>query len=115
MKNVAHHRVARRILAGVALVLALLPGSCGPSYHAPEVTTRLAAVSPAPASVLERGRLVYQAQCAKCHPFENPARYPAAALTGRIMPAMARKAKLVPGDAQAVLAYLLAARQLPEP
>lgn len=117
MQDVADHlsaaSVACRILVGAAL--ALLPGSCGQSYIAPPVTPRLLAASPAPAAMLDRGYLIYQAKCAKCHPFENPARYPAAALTRQIMPAMARKAKLDAGDAQAVLAYVLAARQLPEP
>jgi len=63
--------------------------------------------------MLERGHAVHQAKCAKCHPFENPAAYQPVDLANRIMPAMARKAKLDATDEQAVLAYLLAARQLP--
>ena len=105
--------VLRQVFAGVAL--ALLPVACGRSYLAPPVTPQFARMSPAPLAVLERGRRVYQTQCARCHPLENPALYPADALSQRIVPAMAGKAKLAPGDAQAVLAYLLAARQLPEP
>ena len=105
--------VLRHTLMGVAL--ALLPGSCGPGDTAPAVTSRLVQISAASASMLERGYRVHQAKCAKCHSFENPARYPADTLTGRIMPEMARKSNLEPGDAQAVLAYLLAARQLPPP
>lgn len=108
--GVAHAGVA---LAGVAL--ALLPGACSPAYLAPPVSPQLAALSPAAPSLLERGYQVHQAKCANCHPYENPARHPPATLTRKILPEMAHKAKLDPADQQAVLAYLLAARQLPPP
>ena len=104
-------RVIRHTLAGVAI--AVLPGSCGPGYIAPPVGRQILKISPAPASVLERGYIVHQAKCAKCHPFENPANYPVDKLKREIMPTMARKSKLTPADEQAVLAYLLAAREIP--
>lgn len=104
-------RVLRHTLAGVAI--ALLAGSCGPGYTAPPVNAQLVKISRTPASMLERGYVIHQAKCAKCHPFENPANYQPDELTHDIMPTMARKSKLAPADEQAVLAYLLAARKLP--
>lgn len=102
-------RVLRQSLTGAAL--ALLSGACGPApYTAPPVTPQLVKTSSAPAALLERGHFLYQAKCAKCHAFENPAHYGTAELTHRIMPDMARKSKLDPAGQQAVLAYLLAAR-----
>lgn len=102
--------ILRHTLAGVAIVL--LPGSCGPAYLAPPVTRQLVQVSSAPTSVLERGYIIHQEKCAKCHPFEDPAKYEVAELTHEIMPEMRRKSKIDSADEQAVLAYLIAARQL---
>lgn len=102
-------RIVRHALAGVAI--ALLPGSCSPGYMAPPVGPQLVKISRSPASLLERGYVVHQNKCAKCHPFENPADYEPDQLARDIMPAMARKSKLDTADADAVLAYLLAARQ----
>ena len=104
-------RSFRYSLTGLAL--ALLVFSCGPGYRTPPVTPQLVKISQAPASQIERGYSLHQAKCAKCHSFENPADYEVAELTDEILPEMARKAKLNPVDAQAVLVYLLAARQLP--
>ena len=101
----------RHSLAGVAVGLLVL--SCAPSFSAPPVSPQLVKTSPAPQSRLERGYQVHQAKCAKCHAFENPADYGVEELTDEIMPVMARKSKLEPADADAVLAYLLAARKLP--
>jgi mono/diheme cytochrome c family protein len=109
-----YHLVAVRPALAV-VGLALLVVSCAPGYTAPPVSAQLAKASPTPQSRLERGYQVHQAKCAKCHPFEDPADYEVAALTHEIMPVMARKSKLEPADAQAVLAYLLAARKLPPP
>ena len=103
----------RHSLAGVAV--GLLVFSCAPSFSAPPVSPQLVKTSPAPQSRLERGYQVHQAKCAKCHAFENPADYGVEELTDEIMPVMARKSKLEPADADAVLAYLLAARKLPPP
>jgi mono/diheme cytochrome c family protein len=108
-----HLTAVRHALAGVAV--ALLVFSCAPGYTAPPVSAQLAKASPTPQSRLERGYQVHQAKCAKCHPFEDPADYAVDELTHEIMPEMARKSKLEPADAQAVLAYLLAARKLPPP
>lgn len=103
--------VIRHTLAGVAI--ALLPASCGPGYLAPPVTPQLVRMSQSPASQLEHGFVVHKAKCAKCHPFENPANYSEEELSRDIMPTMARKSKLDAADHQAVLAYLLAARNMP--
>lgn len=102
----------RHTLAGVATVLFLLPGSCAPAYNAPPVSAPLLAYSRTPASTLERGYQIHQAACANCHPYEDPAKYDPIDLEEDIMPLMARKAKLDRADEKAVLAYLLAARQL---
>jgi hypothetical protein len=109
----AASRAIRHTLTGVAL--ALLAGSCAPSYNAPPVTARLAAVSQEPVSRLERGYFIHQAKCAKCHPFEDPAKHDATELAEEILPVMARKANLESADREAVLAYLLAARKLTPP
>lgn len=103
----------RHALAGVAV--GLLAFSCAPSFSAPPISPQLVKTSPAPQSRLERGYQLHQAKCAKCHAFENPADYGVEELTDEIMPVMARKSKLEPADADAVLAYLLAARKLPPP
>ena len=103
----------RRTLAGVAV--GLLVFSCAPSFSAPPVSPQLVKTSPAPQSRLERGYQVHQAKCAKCHAFEDPADYGVEELTKEIMPVMARKSKLDAADADAVLAYLLAARKMPPP
>jgi cytochrome c2 len=62
---------------------------------------------------LQSGYRVHQTNCAKCHAFEDPARHEIGKLTRKIIPAMAGKAKLGAAEQQAVLAYLLAARQVP--
>lgn len=107
-----HHSRMCAVLQGIAGgALLLLLGSCGPGYLAPPVSREMVKSSRAPQSQLERGLIVHQAACAKCHPFENPANYDVSRLTHEIMPEMARKSKLAPADEQAVLIYLLAARQ----
>lgn len=111
--NRCHLVAVRPALAVVGL--ALLVFSCAPGYTAPPVSGQLVKASRAPQSRLERGYQVHQAKCAKCHPFEDPAGYGADELTHEIMPEMARKSKLDPADAQAVLAYLLAASKMPPP
>lgn len=91
----------------------LLPGSCAPAWNAPPVSAPLMAFSQAPVSRVERGYQIHQAQCAKCHPYEDPARYDPVKLANEIMPVMARKSNLDKADEQAVLDYLLAARRMP--
>ncbi len=94
----------------------LLPVGCGMmGYQAPVVSPAMKKYSKASSAVLERGCVVHQAKCAKCHPFEDPARYTPDELRNEVMPPMARKSKLDAADEQAVLEYLLAARQLPPP
>jgi mono/diheme cytochrome c family protein len=103
-------RLGRHALTGVAIALAA--GSCAPAYNAPPVGAPLVAVSNAPQSRLQRGYEIHQTQCAKCHPFEDPANYDEIDLAEDIMPVMARKANLDRADQEAVLAYLLAARKV---
>lgn len=98
------------LLAGGAILV--LSGSCGPAYHPPPVTPQLVNLARAPLSEVANGYTVHQTNCAKCHAFEDPARHAPGKLTREIIPTMAAKAKLSQADARAVLAYLLAARQL---
>ena len=100
------------VLAGAAAAL-LLAASCRPPYDAPPVTPQLARMSDAPVARLARGFRVYQESCARCHPYENPADHDVTLLTRKIIPEMARKAKLSPADEQALTQYLLAARKPP--
>ncbi len=106
-------RASRVYQKGLAvMVIAQMVVSCGPGYMAPPVTPQLAKLSSAPLPRIERGYVVHQAKCAKCHGFENPADYSVTELREEIMPVMARKSKLNDEDSAAVLAYLLAARKL---
>jgi hypothetical protein len=86
--------------------------ACGMVYTPPRPTSVMLDVSVSQAAELDRGYLLHQQNCAKCHAFENPAKYTPEDLAQRIMPMMARKAKLSPVDEQAVLKYLLAARKI---
>ena len=110
MPATKHTKALRRTLAGTALALVT---ACGPTYLAPAVSPELVRKSPAPQTRLERGYEVHMLKCAKCHAFENPADYGEDELEFDIMPEMARKSKLSDSDADAVLAYLLAARKMP--
>lgn len=103
-----------RVVANAAAFLLL--GGCGMmGYQAPPVSPALTKHSRASSAVLERGFAVHQAKCAKCHPYENPANHTPDELRNDVMPVMARKSKLDAADEQAVLAYLLAAREMPPP
>ena len=57
---------------------------------------------------LESGRQVYLQHCTRCHVAATVRDYPASDWP-RILSEMAVKAKLTPGESQAVLAYVLAA------
>jgi hypothetical protein len=103
----------RHILAGVAVLA--LASSCGPSYQAPPVTGDLVRISRSSSELLERGYIVHQQKCAKCHAFENPAHYDEGELIEDIMPDMVEKSKLDAADEKAVLAYVLAVRRMPQP
>lgn len=102
------------LLLGVLLACQWIT-SCAPGYVAPPVTPELVKISKVPVSRIERGYVIHQAKCAKCHPFENPANYSVVELTEDIMPEMGPKSKISDAESADVLAYLLAARQLPPP
>ena len=110
---VAAFRRFRHSLSAVAIAVMVV--SCGPGYQAPPVTPQLVKLSDSTPTRLQRGYVVHEAKCAKCHPFEDPAKYSVAELEFDIMPTMARKSKIDHADEKAVLEYLLAARKLPPP
>ena len=58
-------------LSSILLVMALVQASCGPGYQAPAVDEQLVKIAKKPVSQLERGYIVHQAKCAKCHAFED--------------------------------------------
>jgi mono/diheme cytochrome c family protein len=69
------------------------------------------AVDPANVPEYEIGRAIYVTRCAKCHGVKPVNAYAAQDWASRIMPKMARKAKLTPEERETVLAYVLAARE----
>lgn len=93
------------------LGIAMSPLACRPAFIPPPPTTQWLAHSHDTQATLERGFIVHQNTCAKCHAFEDPSRHQALELSEKIMPKMAAKAKLNQADAKAVLAYLFAARK----
>lgn len=99
----------RIMLLGAGLYLV---AGCA-SYVAPPVTPDFRRHSRADAALLQRGYVVHEAKCAKCHPFEDPRKYPEGELRDEIMPVMIRKSKLDEADGRAVTEYLLAARRMP--
>lgn len=101
----------RALTAGAACLIS----SCGPAWQAPPVEKHWTRLSHTPIPQLQRGHVVHQEKCAKCHPYLNPADYGEEDLVHDIMPAMCRKSKLDAADSAAVLAYVLAARKLPPP
>ena len=86
--------------------------SCEASYMAPPVTPTLVKISSTSKSHLDMGYEIHQLKCAKCHAFEDPRNYDADELEFDIMPEINRKSKLNDEDGQAVIEYLLAARDI---
>ena len=102
-------RRSRHLFAGVAVLMLLW--SCAPGFIPPPVSPQSAARAGAAPSHLASGYVIHQAKCANCHPFVNPSAYGAAQLTNEVVPRMARKSQLTATEQEAVLAYLLSARQ----
>jgi cytochrome c5 len=106
-----------RIAAAVALFFAaaLVNGceSTGAASSAPPPVTAAMVKSGAAqhhdAAELTTGRSLYLARCAKCHALPNVAEHPASEWPG-IVADMSKRSGLRPPQAQAVLAYVLAAR-----
>ena len=68
-------------------------------------------VDPSNVGQYQRGREIYVSRCAKCHAVKPVNAFAAQDWAGRIMPKMAKKAKLTPEEKETVLAYVLAARE----
>ena len=67
-----------------------------------------------PASTLEEGRRLYTGRCATCHSIDPVGKY-SVPRWREIIADMADRAKLKPTERDAVLAYLIAARETPAP
>jgi mono/diheme cytochrome c family protein len=72
----------------------------------------MAAVAGKPAAVLEQGRRLYGGPCSSCHTPYPPANYSIAEWP-HIVADMSERSKLSPAEHDAVLAYVLAAMQVP--
>ena len=68
-------------------------------------------VDPSNVGQYQRGREIYVGRCAKCHAVKAVNAYAAQDWASRIMPKMAKNAKLTPEEKETVLAYVLAARE----
>ena len=95
------------------LATALLAGCAMPNL-APPVSPAMTARAGRPASTLEEGRRLYTGRCATCHSIDPVGKY-SAPRWREIIADMADEAKLTPTERDAVLAYLLAAREAPPP
>ncbi len=109
MRSVPTLPAACRVLTSAAGALLIV--SCGQSYIAPPVAS-LPKGTASRTAQLERGYAIHQLKCAKCHAFEDPRKYGVNELRTDLMPVMVGKAKLSPADSDAVLAYVLAAREM---
>jgi trimethylamine-N-oxide reductase (cytochrome c) len=93
------------------IFVAFWTGCLSVEQAAPPVTSTMAAMAGTAPSTLQHGRELFAGRCTACH---NPA--PLAKYTGarwrEIVDEMAGKAHLTPADRSAVLAYILAARQI---
>lgn len=81
---------------------------------APPVSPAMTARAGKPASTLEEGRRLYTGRCATCHTIDPVGKYTATRWR-EIIPEMADEAKLTPAERDALLTYLLAAREAPAP
>ena len=95
------------------LAAALLTGCAMPNL-APPVSPAMSARAGRPAGILEQGRRLYTGRCATCHAIDPVGKY-SASRWGEIVAEMADEAKLTPAEKDAVLTYILAARETPAP
>ena len=99
------------LAVGLGAAIALVSCTTG-GGNAPAVASL--GCAPAQTAKLEAGRALYVGKCTKCHTAEPVRDYSAAQWQGKIIPAMAQKAKLTPEETANVLAYVLAASKAPE-
>ncbi len=102
------------IVAGLVGLIALALAACagGPRSwgQAPDLTPALierGSTRGFPEDSLRRGREVFVAKCAECHALPNPDGYTEREWE-RILPRMARRARLDDSEARAVRAFVLA-------
>lgn len=109
---IAPRRKMRDVLKLCCISALFLPlPSCAPAFNPPAPDVVLARHPQSSPDLVRRGYTVHQEKCGKCHGFEDPARYSASDLAGRIIPEMSRKSKLETADQEALLAYLIAVRE----
>ncbi len=103
-------RVVKRMLL---MSLALGCAGCAGFVVAPPVTPAMAARSGRSGAFLEAGRHLYGGRCGGCHALSPPSRF-GPDRWREIVDEMSGRAKIVGSEQEALLAYLLAARDLPQ-
>ena len=107
--NVRGRDVAARCLYFIGIV-ALLCNCELERYNAPPMVTSTSATSrDVDLATLQRGRRLYAQRCSECHVLPPVWRYSADEWP-RIVDSMAHRAALKPPEADAILAYIRAAR-----
>ena len=110
MKSKLIKRWQNRLLVAAAILLVIVGcRTVSVDQLAPPVDR--IAVDPTNVAQYQRGREIYVGRCAKCHAVKPVNAYAAEDWASRIMPKMAKKAKLTPEEKETVLAYVLAARE----
>lgn len=104
---------------GLGVVVLVLVGLAGCRHVPPEVAAPMpSAADPAVAAKLETGRAIYlsSGQCARCHSAKPVYEHTPQEWREKILPGMAKKAKLNQTEYDAVLAYVTSpAAQTPPP
>ena len=99
----------------IFLALICLLASCeSTNYAPPPVTSQMAIVGARQhvnAVMLREGRALFVSRCIECHTLPAVAQHSAAQWPG-LIDEMADRANLKPAERKAVLAYILAARQM---
>lgn len=95
---------------GHGLLAALVFAGCATTSKPPVPDEAMASAGKVDLATLERGHGVYMSQCTRCHEAKMPSE-----ISGEdwhiVVPGMAWNASISKADEEAVLAYILAARE----